>query len=625
MRSSDGRKFSTTVILSLVLFGVGGALVDKWRNAGGGSEIAGSPSGEAVEAVVRSGGAVADGGSSTAGLSGPLENGDSEFVRQRPEFEAFDLKEDGTGTVTGKAVPGARVILNIDGKAVGMAEAGASGEFSLTLGQPLLNGAYTLSLKSVGPKGKEPVSADHTIKVKIATGRDAIVTLLEDGQAPLILAGETTGTDADPAPDPDMSTGAGRDGPQSLTETAQPSGPRQPDALAMLKSALAGSTNKAERPVSGAERSGDRNGAKDVAQGDVVSGEGDAADKAESTGETGNIWDKFSGIFKVDAKKTETKAPAAKQPPEEHRPEKHMAGNRNGESGQKVGREKGAAGFKMSAAPFAFVSATYRKGPKGSAIELAGSAAPGSRVRLFRGGQEIGEVVTDHKGEWSFVNRGELSRGTYLYRAGHVLKSGRIAAEARLQYDHMPPAGQKGVSNTDGKATRSATAGAGAGQQAMATEINPVTKTGQGDTALPRTTKRAQKSVRKRVVRKTPTRSRQYKRKKRKVRMARRSARKNKRVWRKNSPRRFYLGKKNRTRYLAKRRKLYPHSRKVPTRVRVVRGTTLWGYSEHYYGRGNLYPRIHRANRRLIRNPDRIFTGQRIRVPAAPRKRRKSR
>ena len=34
-----------------------------------------------------------------------------------------------------------------------------------------------------------------------------------------------------------------------------------------------------------------------------------------------------------------------------------------------------------------------------------------------------------------------------------------------------------------------------------------------------------------------------------------------------------------------------------------------------YYGKGSLYPRIFAANREVIKNPDLVYPGQKIRIP----------
>lgn len=47
----------------------------------------------------------------------------------------------------------------------------------------------------------------------------------------------------------------------------------------------------------------------------------------------------------------------------------------------------------------------------------------------------------------------------------------------------------------------------------------------------------------------------------------------------------------------------------------IQKGDTLSKIAKQYYGDANKYPRIFEANREVIKNPDLIFPGQKIRIP----------
>ena len=42
---------------------------------------------------------------------------------------------------------------------------------------------------------------------------------------------------------------------------------------------------------------------------------------------------------------------------------------------------------------------------------------------------------------------------------------------------------------------------------------------------------------------------------------------------------------------------------------------TLASIAERYYGDGSLYPKIFEANREILKDPDKIKIGQRLRIP----------
>ncbi len=49
----------------------------------------------------------------------------------------------------------------------------------------------------------------------------------------------------------------------------------------------------------------------------------------------------------------------------------------------------------------------------------------------------------------------------------------------------------------------------------------------------------------------------------------------------------------------------------------IEKGDTLWAIAKKFLGNGNRYPEIFEANREVIIDPDKIFPGQKIRIPPA--------
>ena len=47
----------------------------------------------------------------------------------------------------------------------------------------------------------------------------------------------------------------------------------------------------------------------------------------------------------------------------------------------------------------------------------------------------------------------------------------------------------------------------------------------------------------------------------------------------------------------------------------IVAGDTLSGIAKKFYGKAMQYPRIFEANREVIKDPDKIYVGQKIRIP----------
>ncbi len=49
----------------------------------------------------------------------------------------------------------------------------------------------------------------------------------------------------------------------------------------------------------------------------------------------------------------------------------------------------------------------------------------------------------------------------------------------------------------------------------------------------------------------------------------------------------------------------------------IKSGDTLWAVAKKFYGNGSKYTQIFEANREVIKDPDKIFVGQKIRIPNA--------
>jgi nucleoid-associated protein YgaU len=47
----------------------------------------------------------------------------------------------------------------------------------------------------------------------------------------------------------------------------------------------------------------------------------------------------------------------------------------------------------------------------------------------------------------------------------------------------------------------------------------------------------------------------------------------------------------------------------------VAEGDSLWKIAQRHYGDGERWRRIYEANRDLIKDPDRIYPGQQLRIP----------
>ena len=141
MSSSGGKSF--TAIIVLALFGIGGALVDAVRHN--------EDEPKAVEPLP---------------VALLKDIAVPENAEQKPDFIAANLANDGTGIVAGNALPGSRITLDLDGKAIKAGDASESGDFFLEIDKPLELGKHVLKLRSVEKTGSSPIHSDQQIQIE---------------------------------------------------------------------------------------------------------------------------------------------------------------------------------------------------------------------------------------------------------------------------------------------------------------------------------------------------------------------------------------------------------------------------------------------------------------------------
>ena len=61
--------------------------------------------------------------------------------------------------------------------------------------------------------------------------------------------------------------------------------------------------------------------------------------------------------------------------------------------------------------------------------------------------------------------------------------------------------------------------------------------------------------------------------------------------------------------------KTSPEPKKSPKTHTVKSGDTMWAIAKKYYGNGSQYPKIHKANKDKIKNPNLIYPGQKLTIP----------
>lgn len=73
------------------------------------------------------------------------------------------------------------------------------------------------------------------------------------------------------------------------------------------------------------------------------------------------------------------------------------------------------------------------------ALILAGSAPPGTRVRIYLDNQYVGETVANVAGEWNFLAARPIEPGVYTLRIDGVDSEGKVLARAEVPFERASP------------------------------------------------------------------------------------------------------------------------------------------------------------------------------------------
>jgi nucleoid-associated protein YgaU len=118
-----------------------------------------------------------------------------------PRFDVLRVEKDGSTLVAGNAAPGSKVELLSAGQAIATAEAGATGDFAIVLDQPLVPGAYELTLRATDPSGKAVTSQETGVVNLPKDGGELVAMVAKPGEATRVMqAGETETAAVSPEP-----------------------------------------------------------------------------------------------------------------------------------------------------------------------------------------------------------------------------------------------------------------------------------------------------------------------------------------------------------------------------------------------------------------------------------------
>ncbi len=299
-----------------------------------------------------------------------------------PGFDVLRVEPDGSTVIAGKAQPGTKLEIMSGDTVIATADVGSSGDFAAVFDKPLAAGDYQLTLRSVGEAGASKTSQEvATVSIpKDGTG-ELLAMVSKPGEASRII----TTPDAKPA------------------EQAQASTEAKPADAASTQAAAAIDTTKAE-PADSATVTTPATETADTA---------DAATKAAST-DTAAADTAKTPAGETPADTTEAATPAA-------------ADTANTEAATTPAASATTGKSEVA------VSAVEIEGRK---VFVAGSAKPGSLVRIYANDVLVGEMKADAEGRFVVDGTLDLAVGNHTIRADMLSADGsKVEFRASVPFD----------------------------------------------------------------------------------------------------------------------------------------------------------------------------------------------
>jgi nucleoid-associated protein YgaU len=134
---------------------------------------------------------------STARTVAELPPRGAEDAVPNPSFDIVRIDSNGVTVAAGRADPGSRVTLRLNGVVIAEADADANGEWSVVLTDPLPPGDGELTLEMRTPDG-ELVASTQTVVVSVPESGEPLIVLGEPGRPTRVLQGVEDGLSAGP-------------------------------------------------------------------------------------------------------------------------------------------------------------------------------------------------------------------------------------------------------------------------------------------------------------------------------------------------------------------------------------------------------------------------------------------
>ncbi len=227
----------------------------------GGGEAAGGTADRTGQQTEKASAARPEGEREEAGTTPTAQADRAGEATKAPSFDIVRVEEDGAAVIAGRAVPGSRVEVLLDGEVLGQVTANERGEWVFVPEKPFPTGAHELLIRAVPEKG-EPVVSRQSVALTIpGRGQKPLIVLSEPSAPSRVLQRPETPQQVAAATPPesekDMGGAEERPAPEAITrektaetaESARPDAAARPDAGEVSRAAAGTQAGKGSATV----------------------------------------------------------------------------------------------------------------------------------------------------------------------------------------------------------------------------------------------------------------------------------------------------------------------------------------------------------------------------------------
>ncbi|WP_422024294.1 LysM peptidoglycan-binding domain-containing protein [Roseibium sp.] len=355
-------------------------------------------------------------------------------VSDKPSFDVVGVEPTGETVVAGRSEAGAIVALTANGEVVGKTIANPAGEWTIILDEPLKPGDYDVALEVHDQGGEQLSTSDERVAISIPdvgkqqplvvlNSPDGPSNILQKPEAPVAVAeapkAEETVVAAAPTSEAAGHTPSSTPSENVTAEAGDSEGATPADAETTV-SAAASSTD--------ADTASNETATADTQQQTSDSGSQASEQTAEVAATTGT-----ASETEATAEPTETTTAAATDTPASSGDaaptdtNQQVAAASQGETSASA--ETGTEGGN----PPVTVEAVESEENK---VYVAGTAEPGSSVRVYVGDDYQGEATANSSGRWLLEGDKSVAEGNVEVRADMIAEDGKsVDARAAVTFE----------------------------------------------------------------------------------------------------------------------------------------------------------------------------------------------